>query len=129
MKQIRIDTASGPRAALLWDTAPATSPWLHFAHATGMHAGLYARLLAPLADRFRIVASDARGHGRTAAIDPRPPEGGNLNNPPHGGNLINPPEGDRVEWEVFAADTLAITAAVDANTPWILARHSMPGWC
>ncbi|MBC7520332.1 MAG: alpha/beta hydrolase [Sandarakinorhabdus sp.] len=109
MQRIEIETPRARHAALLWDSAPAGSPWLHFAHATGMHAGLYARLLAPLADRFRIVASDARGHGRTAAIDPRPPEG------------------DLVEWEVFGADTLAITAAIDASAPWILAGHSMGG--
>jgi pimeloyl-ACP methyl ester carboxylesterase len=109
MERIEIDTAAGRHAALVWDSAPAGAPWLHFAHATGMHAGLYARLLAPLADRFRIVASDARGHGRTAAIDARPPEG------------------ELVEWEVFGADTLAITQAVDASVPWILAGHSMGG--
>lgn len=109
MQRIEIETKAGRRAALLWDTAPAGAPWLHFAHATGMHAGLYARLLAPLADRFRILASDARGHGRTALIDPGEPDG--------------PSE----EWEVFAADTLAITDAMDATTPWLLAGHSMGG--
>ena len=109
MQRIEIETPRARHAALLWDSAPAGAPWLHFAHATGMHAGLYARLLAPLAGRFRIIASDARGHGRTAAIDPRPPEG------------------ELVEWEDFGADTLAITAAVDANAPWILAGHSMGG--
>jgi len=51
MQQIEIDTSAGRRAALRWNTAPAGAPWLHFAHATGMHALLYARLLAPLASR------------------------------------------------------------------------------
>jgi pimeloyl-ACP methyl ester carboxylesterase len=109
MQRIEIETPRGRHAALLWDTAGAEAPWLHFAHATGMHAGLYQRLLAPLADRFRITASDARGHGRTAAIHPRAPDG------------------DREEWEVFAADTLAIMQAVDASAPWLLAGHSMGG--
>jgi pimeloyl-ACP methyl ester carboxylesterase len=104
MQRIDIDTAVGRRSALVWDTA-AGAPWLHFAHATGMHAGLYARLLASLADRFRIIASDARGHGRSP-----------------GGAV-----GDKVEWEVFAGDLLAIADAVDAATPWVFAGHSMGG--
>ena len=104
MQHITIDTAAGPRSALVWDTAAGT-PWLHFAHATGMHAGLYARLLAPLAERFRIVASDSRGHGRSP-----------------GG-----PVGDTTEWEVFAADVLAVTDAVAPDAPWLLAGHSMGG--
>ena len=109
MQQIEIDTSAGRRAALRWDTAPAGAPWLHFAHATGMHARLYARLLAPLADRFNIIASDARGHGRTAAIAP------------------GAPAGDCVEWEVFAADTIAIIDAVAPDGRWLLAGHSMGG--
>ncbi len=105
MQRIEIETSAGPRSALIWDTAGAGAPWLHFAHATGMHAGLYARLLAPLADRFRIVASDARGHGHSP-----------------GGAV-----GDRVEWEVFAADILAVADAVAPHAPWLLAGHSMGG--
>ena len=40
-------------------------PLLVFTHATGMCARVYSQLLAPLGHRFRIVALDARGHGRT----------------------------------------------------------------
>jgi pimeloyl-ACP methyl ester carboxylesterase len=109
MQQIEIETSAGRRAALLWNTAPARAPWLHFAHATGMHAWLYARLLAPLADRFNIIASDALGHGRTAAIDPRAPTS------------------DCVEWEDFAADTIAVIDAVAPEARWLLAGHSMGG--
>lgn len=105
MQRVTIDTAMGAFSALQWDDAPATAPRLHFAHATGMHAGLYARLLTPLAKRFRITASDARGHGRS------------------GGR----PSGERIEWEDFAADLLAIIDAVDADAPWLLAGHSMGG--
>jgi pimeloyl-ACP methyl ester carboxylesterase len=105
MQRIEIGTSAGPRSALVWDGAGPDAPWLHFAHATGMHAGLYARLLAPLADRFRIVASDARGHGHSP-----------------GG-----PVGPLVEWEVFAADIIAVMSAVAANAPWLLAGHSMGG--
>lgn len=108
MQRTTIETANGRFSALQWQTAPATAPRLHFAHATGMHAGVYARLLAPLADRFRITASDARGHGRTAGP-------------------AAPPPPDRLEWESFAADLLAIIDAVDPHTPWLLAGHSLGG--
>ncbi len=106
--QIEIVTAAGPIAALCWDRAPATAPRLHFAHATGMNAQLYARLLAPLADRFRIIASDARGHGRTrlpAAVK----------------------SGDLMPWEGFADDLFGLIDAVDPGAPWLLAGHSMGG--
>ncbi len=104
MQRTTVETATGPRSALIWDSA-ADAPWLHFAHATGMHAGLYARLLAPLADRFRIVASDCRGHGHSP-----------------GG-----PVGAVVEWETLAADLLAVIDAVAPAEPWLLAGHSMGG--
>ena len=105
MDRIMIDTPAGAFSALQWNGAPAGSPRLHFAHATGMHAGLYARLLAPLADRYLITASDARGHGHTP-----------------GG-----PVGDRVEWEAGATDILAIIDATDPAAPWLLAGHSFGG--
>jgi pimeloyl-ACP methyl ester carboxylesterase len=96
-------------SALVWNRAPARAPRLHFAHATGMHAGLYERLLAPLADRFHIVASDARGHGRTAALRPADEPG------------------DKVEWEDFAAGIMGVIDAVEPGAPWLLAGHSMGG--
>ena len=105
MHRIDIPTRAGPRSALVWNTARADAPWLHFAHATGMHGGLYAQLLAPLADRFHIVASDARGHGHSP-----------------GG-----PVGPMVEWDDFAADLLAVLDGVNPDTPWLLAGHSMGG--
>ena len=40
-------------------------PLLLFLHATGMCAEVYGELLAPLTARWRVVACDARGHGRT----------------------------------------------------------------
>ena len=105
MQRVEIETRAGRRSALVWDTAGPEAPWLHFAHATGMHAGLYARLLAPLADRFRIVASDARGHGHSP-----------------GG-----PVGALVEWEVFADDIVAVMESVAPDAKWLLAGHSMGG--
>ncbi len=53
-----------------WD-AGASAPIVHFAHATGMCAGLYRPLLDRLAPYVNVVASDARGHGATTlAADP-----------------------------------------------------------
>lgn len=106
MERREIATPAGPMAALVWDSAGPGAPWLHFAHATGMNAALYARLLAPLAGEFRIIASDARGHGRTRL--PADPEA-------LGG------------WEDFACDLLDLIDAVDAKAPWLLAGHSMGG--
>jgi pimeloyl-ACP methyl ester carboxylesterase len=36
-----------------------------FLHATGFNARTYAQLLAPLGERFHVLAIDLRGHGRT----------------------------------------------------------------
>lgn len=41
------------------------TPDIVFLHATGFNARTYRTLLAPLGDRFHVLALDARGHGRT----------------------------------------------------------------
>ncbi|TRW15237.1 alpha/beta fold hydrolase [Glacieibacterium frigidum] len=87
---------------LEWLGDPAR-PWLHFAHATGMCAEVYARLLDPLAREFNIVASDARGHGRsTLPADPAA----------------------MTSWRVYQDDLAALLATYDAPA-WLLAGHSM----
>ena len=87
---------------LEWLGDPAR-PWLHFAHATGMCAELYARLLDPLAAQFNIVASDARGHGRsTLPADPA----------------------SLTDWTTYRDDLAALLAAYGTRT-WCLAGHSM----
>jgi pimeloyl-ACP methyl ester carboxylesterase len=69
-ENLHIATARGTFAALRWNGPPG-APWLLFAHATGMCAAIYQALLAPLADRYRILAYDARGHGgSTVPVDP-----------------------------------------------------------
>ncbi|KPF66332.1 hypothetical protein IP88_12945 [alpha proteobacterium AAP81b] len=104
MQRRDIATPAGSMSALVWDDAGGEAPWLHFAHATGMNALLYAALLAPLATRFRIIASDARGHGFTRLpADPAAP----------------------LRWEDFGDDLLALIDAVDPAAPWLLAGHSM----
>ncbi len=106
MIRTEIATPAGPMAVLQWHEAPAGAPRLHFAHATGMNAELYARLLAPLAARYRITASDARGHGRSRLpADPAALHG----------------------WEDFADDLRGLIDAIDPGAPWLLAGHSMGG--
>ena len=80
-------------------------PWLHFAHATGMCAEIYAELLEPLANDFNIVASDARGHGRS----PLPADPAAM-----------------TSWRIYE-DDLAALLAIYSGGPWVLAGHSMGG--
>lgn len=61
LQEIVIDVAGGRIFTLQWGKGPL----LVFAHATGMCARTYLDLLEPLGEHFRIVAFDARGHGRT----------------------------------------------------------------
>lgn len=103
MQRREIITPAGAVSVLAWD-APARAPNLHFAHATGMNAQVYAGLLAPLAGRFRIIASDGRGHGFTRLpADPEAP----------------------LSWDDFAADLIGLLDAIDPERPWLLAGHSM----
>lgn len=80
-------------------------PWLHFAHATGMCAEIYAALLGPLSLEFNIVASDARGHGRSEL--PADPAA-------------------LTSWTTFQDDLAALLAEYPAER-WLLAGHSMGG--
>lgn len=103
MERREIITPAGPVSVLAWD-APAGAPNLHFAHATGMNARLYAGLLAPLAGRFRIIASDGRGHGFTRLpADPEAP----------------------LSWDDYAVDLVGLLDTIDPDRPWLLAGHSM----
>ena len=93
---------NGGHGVLEWLGDPAR-PWLHFAHATGMCAELYAELLEPLAAEFNIVASDARGHGQS--VLPADPV-------------------TLKSWRVFQDDLAALLASYRPG-PWLLAGHSM----
>ena len=97
-RTLALETGSVPQ--LVWES---DEPLLHFAHATGFNAETYRGLLTPLADRFRIVASDARGHGSTTL----PAERGM-------------PRG----WKIFRDDLIAILDRI-APQGAILAGHSM----
>lgn len=78
-------------------------PLLHFAHATGFNAETYRGLLAPLAERFRIVAADQRGHG-LSSLPARP--------------------GMARGWTIYRDDLLRLLDALDGG-PAILSGHSM----
>ena len=92
----------GGVSQLVWER---DAPLLHFAHATGFNAETYRGMLSPLADRFRIVASDARGHGSTTLpAEPGMPRG----------------------WKIFRDDLIAVLDRIAPNGA-ILAGHSMGG--
>jgi pimeloyl-ACP methyl ester carboxylesterase len=90
----------GAMSQLEWATH---GPKLHFAHATGFNAQTYQSLLQPLAERFHVHASDARGHGLTAL-----------------GTAPGLPRG----WTVFRDDLLGFLDDIGGK-PLILAGHSM----
>jgi pimeloyl-ACP methyl ester carboxylesterase len=63
-RRVRFDVAQGQMAGIeLGLQTP--NPDIVFMHATGFNARTYRTLLAPLADRYRVLALDARGHGLT----------------------------------------------------------------
>lgn len=77
-----------------------------FSHANGFNARTYRTILAPLADRLRILAVDQRGHGRSGL-------------PPIPGH-------ERVSWDDVADDLTELLAAADVRGA-VLAGHSMGG--
>ena len=76
-----------------------------FSHANGFNGRTYRSILAPLADRYRILAVDMRGHG--ASTLPAFPEGW-------------------TGWIEFREDLLALISAA-SEAPVVLAGHSMGG--
>jgi pimeloyl-ACP methyl ester carboxylesterase len=98
----------GFSSVLIWDRAGPQAPWLHFGHATGMHAELYARLLEPLSARFNILAPDALGHGASRRELTAPEDLG---------------------WDSLAAYGLALMDHVQKDQPWWLVGHSMGATC
>ena len=66
-----IDSTGGVRVALhdLGGPDDAAVPVLLFAHATGFHGLVWGPTAAPLTDRYRCLALDLRGHGRSETPD------------------------------------------------------------
>ena len=87
---------------LEWNSAGPEAPLLHFAHANGLNALTYRRLLDPLAESLNILAMDARGHGLS-------------------GNDLKP---SRLKnWDVYMRDLIAFVE--NLGKPIYLAGHSM----
>ena len=99
-----IAVPDGEIAAL--EFGPADRPLdVIFLHANGFNAATYRTILAPLADRLRVLAVDQRGHGRTTLpADP----------------------GAKNSWLGFRDDLLALLDALE-ETPTVLSGHSMGG--
>ena len=76
---------------------------LVFLHANGFNALTYRRILAPLAERYRILAVDQRGHGRTS---------------------LETDLAGRRDWLDLRDDLLAFLAALDLRDV-VLSGHSM----
>jgi pimeloyl-ACP methyl ester carboxylesterase len=99
-----IAVPGGHMAAI--EFGPADRPLdILFLHANGFNAATYRSILAPLADRLRILAIDQRGHGRTSL--PAAPFAGNV-------------------WRGYSDDLLALLDAL-AEVPAVLSGHSMGG--
>jgi pimeloyl-ACP methyl ester carboxylesterase len=82
----------------------APSARVHFAHATGFHAGTYKSLLARLHPSIEVFALDQRGHGRSKA-EARPKK--------------------LRSWDVYRDDLVAFLDALGGDL--VLAGHSMGG--
>jgi len=95
-----LSLSDGEVSYLEW---PGEGPVLHFAHATGFNAETYRSMLSPLAGRFHIFASDARGHGfTTLPADPK----------------------RAATWAIYRDDLLRVIDRLSPE-PIILAGHSM----
>lgn len=77
-----------------------------FLHANGFNGLTYRDALSPLADRFRILAVDMRGHGHTRL--PATP-------------------GASDTWYGFRDDLVALVEALDLEAPAVFSGHSMGG--
>ncbi|WP_199554607.1 alpha/beta fold hydrolase [Sandaracinobacteroides hominis] len=97
--EIFIDLPEGRVFTLQWGEGPL----LVFAHATGMCARTYLQLLEPLGAHYRIVAFDARGHGRTT--------------------LPADPADIPFDWKIYRRDIVALVDALGGG-PVRLAGHS-----
>lgn len=103
LEEIFVPVPGGQIFTLQWGEGPL----LVFAHATGMCARTYLQLLEPLGQHYRIVAFDARGHGRTT--------------------LPADPAHIPTDWKPYRQDLVALVAALTRDAgggPVRLAGHS-----
>ena len=64
LRRVSYELKAGRVAGLAWGD-PSRPPDIVFLHATGFNARTYSSLLAPLGERFHVLAIDQRGHGLT----------------------------------------------------------------
>jgi pimeloyl-ACP methyl ester carboxylesterase len=64
-RRVSFEVPGGRMAGIAFGGETAT-PDIVFIHATGFNARTYRSLLAPLGEKFHVLALDARGHGLTA---------------------------------------------------------------
>jgi pimeloyl-ACP methyl ester carboxylesterase len=64
-RRVEFDLPGGKMAGIAFGDET-RQPDIVFLHATGLNARTYRSLLAPLGDRFHVLALDARGHGHTS---------------------------------------------------------------
>lgn len=100
-RRIALPRRGGDVAA--YDLGPSDRPVdVVFSHANGFNARTYLSLLAPVAERARILAFDLRGHGRSGL----------------------PTDHLRTDWSDIAGDLVTLLKA-EALTGVLLAGHSM----
>jgi pimeloyl-ACP methyl ester carboxylesterase len=63
-RRVSFEIPGGRMAGIAFGAETAT-PDVVFMHATGFNARTYRTLLAPLGDKFHVLALDARGHGQS----------------------------------------------------------------
>lgn len=63
-RRVSFDIPGGTMAGIAFGRET-PNPDIVFLHATGFNARTYRTLLAPLGDRYHVLALDARGHGRS----------------------------------------------------------------
>ena len=97
--------ARGGDMALIEMGDPARPVDLVFVHANGFNALTYRTVMAPLAQRFRILMPDLRGHGRTR---------------------LPTRTAGRWSWNDHGEDLAALLATID-GPPVVLTGHSMGG--
>ncbi|WP_441232073.1 alpha/beta fold hydrolase [Tardiphaga sp. 215_C5_N2_1] len=104
-REIEIDDCSGGRIAAIEFGSTDRPIEVVFAHANGLNALAYRRILDPLAHQTRVLAYDHRGHGRST---------------------LPPLQIDRRDWSDITADLVALLDRV-AEEPVLLVGHSMGG--
>lgn len=86
-------------------TGSANAAPIHFTHANGFNARTYQPILAPLAGKAHVMASDLRGHGATTL--PADPAA-------------------HATWRIYPADLIRVLDKLGQG-PYVLAGHSMGG--